>query len=478
MHSLVMRSTAFAAAALAAATALAAPYEIGDDMQNASFWTSDPVLFASRHRDSGFALTSEQRDGAASRLDGGVECFGLPVYESRLAFGPKGGVERVELMLYARGGTEAMREFTGTDGRKFLRRERIDRPMTREEFGRALAVVRGRLTSPGAKAPQTRKETAPGARQSSQTWPKTSVPTQATLTWNYSQDGKSEATFRPGFIRLAVDGPARLAAAPSGKGAKRPAAANGAKKIADNVIDESKGRGDVFVDNVPMVDQGQKGYCAVATAERVLRYYGLDIDEHQLAEAAGTKADGGTSSLAMKNSVEAIGRRFRLGTVVCSGDFDKSSEARIAGLTDEVRVYNKAARKLRKPPIEESVYISRRGTVTYFDPGAVDRAMDPEVLKEMKVNGAQKSRFKKFRKDVRDQVLKGIPLFWSVKLGVYPEPGIPQTAGYHMRLIIGYNDRKDEILYSDSWGAGHELKRMPAEWAWTITRCLMYMKPL
>ena len=160
VHSLVMRSAAFAAAALTAASALAAPYEIGDDMQNASFWTSDPVLFASRHRDSGFALTSEQRDGAASRLDGGVECFGLPVYESRLAFGPKGGVERVELMLYARGGTEAMREFTGTDGRKFLRRERIDRPMTREEFGRALAVVRGRLTSPGAKAPQTRKETA------------------------------------------------------------------------------------------------------------------------------------------------------------------------------------------------------------------------------------------------------------------------------------------------------------------------------
>ena len=141
-------------------------------------------------------------------------------------------------------------------------------------------------------------------------------------------------------------------------------------------------------------------------------------------------------------------------------------------------MYNKAAKKLKKPAIEESAYISRQGIMTYFDPSAVDRAMEPEVLKEMKVNGAQKSKFKKFKKDVHDQVLKGIPLIWSVKLGTYPEPGIPQNAGYHMRLIIGYNDKKDEILYSDSWGAGHELKRMPAEWAWTITRCLMYMKPL
>ena len=26
--------------------------------------------------------------------------------------------------------------------------------------------------------------------------------------------------------------------------------------------------------------------------------------------------------------------------------------------------------------------------------------------------------------------------------------------------------------------AGHELKRMSADWAWTISHCLIYMKPL
>ena len=113
-----------------------------------------------------------------------------------------------------------------------------------------------------------------------------------------------------------------------------------------------------------------------------------------------------------------------------------------------------------------------------YDPRAVDEAMEAEVLLDMKVNGAQKSKFTRFLKDVHDQVNKGVPLFWGVTLGTFPERGIPQTRGGHMRLIIGYNDKKKEILYTDSWGAGHELKRMPADWAWTISHCLMYMKPL
>ena len=36
--------------------------------------------------------------------------------------------------------------------------------------------------------------------------------------------------------------------------------------------------GDIFIPNIPMVDQGDKGYCAVATASRVLNYYGIPAD--------------------------------------------------------------------------------------------------------------------------------------------------------------------------------------------------------
>ena len=136
------------------------------------------------------------------------------------------------------------------------------------------------------------------------------------------------------------------------------------------------------------------------------------------------------------------------------------------------------AKKMKKKEIADDVYITHSGSTTYYNPAAADAAMDSEVLKYMKTEGSQKSKFTKFMKDVHDQVNKGIPLIWGVVLGTYPEPEIPQSHGGHMRLIIGYNDKRKEILYTDSWGAGHELKRMPAEWAWTISHCLMYLKPL
>ena len=49
--------------------------------------------------------------------------------------------------------------------------------------------------------------------------------------------------------------------------------------------------------------------------------------------------------------------------------------------------------------------------------------------------------------------------------------------GGHMRLIIGYNDRTQEILYTDTWGAGHELKRLSLADAWTITLGLYCLQP-
>ena len=47
-----------------------------------------------------------------------------------------------------------------------------------------------------------------------------------------------------------------------------------------------------------------------------------------------------------------------------------------------------------------------------------------------------------------------------------------------MRLIIGYNTATKEIVYSDSWGMGHEQKRMPLADAWTITNGLYSLQPI
>ena len=66
----------------------------------------------------------------------------------------------------------------------------------------------------------------------------------------------------------------------------------------------------------------------------------------------------------------------------------------------------------------------------------------------------------------------------SIDAAQMENPPLPQTFGGHMRLIIGYNAKTKEILYSDSWGAGHELKRMPEDWAFAITHDAFYLKPL
>lgn len=478
-----MKRNAFAAmlAALLACGALAdEAYDIGKEMAEEAFWKSDPVLFVKRHEAQGFNFTSNAREGADTRLDGAVTYKGIPVYETKVTFGELGGIARVELVLFATAGTEMIETVRTEGGGRMRRRVRKEKKITREEFVDLVKRVRTDLTPEGGKAPPqvADKSGKSGVVQKSQTWPRTSVPSVATLTWNYAQDGRKAETFEAGFVRLTVDGPARVASTAGRKSAAVGSAnaAKGAKKIADNVVRDP--RGDVFIDNVPMVDQGQKGYCSAATSERVLRYYGVEVDEHEIAQAAGTTAEGGTSTLAMKDSVQAIGRRYKLGTVVTYGDFEKPVMERIESIVKEVANYNKAAKKLKKPEIGDDVYITHHGNVTTYNPMAADAAMDPEVLREMKVNGPQKSKFTKFMKDIRQQVDKGIPLFWGVVLGTYPEPEIPQSKGGHMRLIIGYNDKKREILYTDSWGAGHELKRMPADWAWTISHCLMYMKPL
>ena len=263
----------------------------------------------------------------------------------------------------------------------------------------------------------------------------------------------------------------RLTLAPKGevkpkRGAatKKPAGAAGKAKIKDNVTKSPNG--DVFIDNVPMVDQGQKGYCAAAVSERVLRYYGNQIDEHEIAQQAETQAQGGTNVEKMKETVTAIGEKNGLGfqSVV-------SLSAGLGDLEDEIARYNKAAKAEKKPELSLAQFT--RGNMIYVS--EMREAMEPKVIYRMRQKDA---RLKKFSAGIRQQVNAGIPVFWGVTLGIFPERGVnPQSVGGHMRLIIGYNDKKKEILYTDTWGEGHELKRMPEDWAFAITHDAFFLKP-
>lgn len=127
-----------------------------------------------------------------------------------------------------------------------------------------------------------------------------------------------------------------------------------------------------YIDNIPMISQGDKGYCAAATIARVLQYYGYQVDMHQMASLADTESYGTT----YRNMISAMRR-------VCN-----STPFRFR----TVRSRDKA--ELRRISIE-----------------------------------------------------RGLPLIWLV-------PG-------HARLLIGIDpDENGGIVYSDSWGPGHDFKTM------------------
>ncbi len=166
--------------------------------------------------------------------------------------------------------------------------------------------------------------------------------------------------------------------------------------------------GKVYIAGVPMVDQGQKGYCLPATVARVFAYYGADaVDQHALAQVCNSEAKSGTSLGVMYYEMVEMGKKFNF-------------------------------------------------TVLPLHANPSD-----------------------FMTLVRHYIDDGIPMLWCVELNTAREAGIPisQNKGCHERLIIGYNDTTGELLFSDSWGQGHELKGMPMSDAAKITLGLHVMLP-
>ena len=184
--------------------------------------------------------------------------------------------------------------------------------------------------------------------------------------------------------------------------------------------------GYVFITGLPMVDQGNKGYCVVASAQRLFEYYGIACDMHQLAQLAESDPDKGTNSLYIN---EQLGR------------IDYLFKTRFKCLA-----------------------VSHQGTLV--------------ELKDNKFVGKEIPR-RSYDKFITSNIDKGIPLLWSMELGLKPEkPQInSQASGGHMRMIHGYNEAKNEIAFTDSWGADHEFKTMDADDAHEVTRGLYIMIP-
>jgi len=184
--------------------------------------------------------------------------------------------------------------------------------------------------------------------------------------------------------------------------------------------------GNIFIDNIPMVDQGNKGYCVVASAQRLFEHYGIECDMHQLAQLAKADPDKGTSPLYINQQLGGIDYLFK----------------------------------------------------TRFTCLAVRQGSRLVELKDEKYVGDTVKR-RSYDKFIESNIEDGIPLLWSMQIGkAKEEPAIsPQASGGHMRMIIGYNKDKNRIIFTDSWGAGHEFKTMDADDAYRVTQGLYLMKP-
>lgn len=246
-------------------------------------------------------------------------------------------------------------------------------------------------------------------------WIWTSAHTIATLEYNAdAMKGKVE------FLRL------RMAPASERNAILNVAAigqATGAKSRSSLLasVKRDTATGEVMLADIPMVDQGQKGYCVAASCQRVFNYMGIACDQHELAEVMGTTATQGTNLAEMYEALSKMdskyGARFR-------------------------------AVKANRP--------FTRMTVKDFE-----RYQKPDLMKV-----------------VREYIDEGKPLLWALDLGRAPaDPGLPQQGGGHMRLIIGYNDKNKDIIFTDSWGAGHEKKSMRASAADAATDAIFVMEP-
>ena len=186
-------------------------------------------------------------------------------------------------------------------------------------------------------------------------------------------------------------------------------------RLSDAVIREeakahvqTRPNGDVVIQEIPMVDQGPKGYCVPATAERAMRYLGVPADMYVLANAGQTGYGGGTSVnlllQGMARYIKAKGRSF-------------------ASWEGEIKL-----KELQKH-IDKGVPV----IWTLFSTADFNKTANART---------------KDRKEVSE---------WSAwKTKVTAEAAASglmkdKTSG-HAVLIIGYNKDTNEIAFSDSWG--------------------------
>ncbi|HUB68065.1 MAG TPA: hypothetical protein VL981_11330 [Candidatus Methylacidiphilales bacterium] len=195
--------------------------------------------------------------------------------------------------------------------------------------------------------------------------------------------------------------------------------------------------GDVVLQDIPMVDQGPKGYCVPATWERYLRYVDVPADMYVLALIGDTNFWGGTNFDIMREAVnsyvESYHRRVEMANVPL--DVDHLTKFIDQGLP---LMWSCFYVKSVEKEINEHTFLERK-TVT-----------DWNVYKT--------------RIEADDQSLTPVN---------FADPNLSR----HMRMIIGYNAGTNELAISDSWGLRYTERWITVKEAQTIsTNDLTYIQ--
>lgn len=209
---------------------------------------------------------------------------------------------------------------------------------------------------------------------------------------------------------------------------------DGIERVADTVLRDRLAKrvvhrpnGDVILSDIPMVDQGPKGYCVPATWERALRYLGIEADMYSLAMAGSTEVGGGTSVLAMQAGVNDLVRQYGRRMETSAG---RISLQRVAKEIDDGL------------PIMWTIFVVRD----------VDRAVTERSRQRESVSDwdAYRTLLEPYRKNAR-----------SIRT---------DRDDGHMCMIVGYNEETDEIAVSDSWGPSYAERWMTEEEANAISQ--------
>jgi hypothetical protein len=399
-----------------------------------ALWSLDQAGFQKASPRLPFQWTSDAKDSARAAGYQGMTLFGRRIYEFVVRF-EQNKVAVITANFYARGDAGEISEAAF----EALRQSTID---TLTKVLGSKPTVRG-------------KDATSAVRAEGLVW--NTQKSHYLLEYSFTREIKSRGQpFRAEFVRLEVrpvqEKQSFMAAALGSKKAKFSGPAH---------VKRDTATGDVWLADIPMVDQGDKGYCVVASAERVMRYYGTDVDANELAQIANSDSAGGTSVRAIRDSMKKLAARLKIRV-------RQHESLEVRELLDMVKDYNRVAKRAGEAEIPDPE--------TFYDIGDIYDHMKGPVLTEARARN--KTGLGRFQREVQGYIDAGIPLLWSVQLGIIPEPGIPQSAGGHMRLIVGYNTKTQEIIFSDSWGAGHERKRMKTDAAWAITTGLMTVEPL